>query len=141
MAIEGIKSSVMSQVNRVAEPVTVESPEAVQVKTQQVAPIAGRQAGYESKDGQGKDSNKEEGKNLAEVSPEKVKSAISEINNKIRPTHTQCEFKYHEKTNRISITVRDTNTDEIIKEIPPEKTLDMIAKSLELAGILVDEKR
>ena len=84
---------------------------------------------------------KDEGKNLHEVSPDKVKDAINEINKKIRPTNTQCEFKYHEKTNRISITVRDRETDKVIKEIPPEKTLDMIAKSLELAGILVDEKR
>lgn len=137
MAIEGIKSNVMNQVNRVSEPVSVERPEVVQMKAQQVAPIMGREAGYESKDGQAKD----EGKHLHEVSPEKVKDAINEINKKIRPTNTQCEFKYHEKTNRISITVRDRETDEIIKEIPPEKTLDMIAKSLELAGILVDEKR
>ena len=28
-----------------------------------------------------------------------------------------------------------------IKELPPEKTLDMIAKVWEMAGILVDEKR
>lgn len=136
MAIEGIKSNVMSQMNRTSEPVVVERPE-VQVAAQQVTLVKGREAGYESKDGQERD----EGKNLQDVSPEKVKNAINEINKKIRPTNTQCEFKYHEKTHRISITVRDRETDEVIKEIPPEKTLDMIAKSLELAGILVDEKR
>ncbi len=137
MAIEGIKSSVMSQMNRISEPVTVEKPEVIQVTAQQVAPVVARDSGYEPKDGQAKD----EGKNLQDVSPEKVKGAINEINQKIRPTNTQCEFKYHEKTNRISITVRDRETDEVIREIPPEKTLDMIAKTLELAGILVDEKR
>ena len=136
MAIEGIKSNVMSQMNRTSESVVVERPE-VQMAAQQVAPVKGRESGYESKDGQAKD----EGKNLHEVSPEKVKEAVNEINKKIRPTNTQCEFKYHEQTHRISITVRDRATDEVIKEIPPEKTLDMIAKSLELAGILVDEKR
>ena len=30
---------------------------------------------------------------------------------------------------------------EVIKEYPPEKTLDMIAKVWEMAGIMVDEKR
>ena len=30
---------------------------------------------------------------------------------------------------------------EIIKELPPEKTLDMIAKVWEMAGILIDERR
>ena len=30
---------------------------------------------------------------------------------------------------------------ELAKELPPEKTLDMIAKVWEMAGILVDERR
>lgn len=80
-------------------------------------------------------------KTLQEVSPEKVESALREVNKKIKPTHTECQFAYHEETNRISIKVIDQSTKEVIKEIPPEKTLDMIAKMWEMAGILVDEKR
>lgn len=142
MAIEGIKPNVMSPINnRVSEPVVVNNGENVQVSSPtEAAPVVGRQSGYEPKDGQERNPE-EEKKNLGEVSPDKVKSALSEINKKIKPTHTQCEFSYHEKTKRISITVRDTDTNEVIKEIPPEKTLDMLAKTLELAGILVDVKR
>ena len=139
MAIEGIKSNVMTQVNRVNESVSAECAEPIQVNPQQVVQVTERQSGYEPKDGQ--EQTKDEGKNLQDVSPEKVKNAINEINQKIRPTYTRCEFKFHEQTNRIMITVKDSETDEVIKEIPPEKTLDMIAKTLELAGILVDEKR
>lgn len=82
-----------------------------------------------------------EGVPIQEVSKEKVESALRDINTKIRPTHTQCQFSYHEETKRISIKVLDQDSGEVIREIPPEKTLDMIAKTLELAGILVDEKR
>lgn len=82
-----------------------------------------------------------EGVPIQEVSKEKVESALRDINTKIRPTHTECQFSYHEETKRIAIKVLDQDTGEVIREIPPEKTLDMIAKSLELAGILVDEKR
>lgn len=78
---------------------------------------------------------------IQEVSKEKVENALRDINAKIRPTRTECQFSYHEKTKRICIKVLDQDTGEVIREIPPEKTLDMIAKSLELAGILVDEKR
>ncbi len=74
-----------------------------------------------------------------EVTTEQVKSAVDSINNQLR--RTSCSFKYHEETNRISITVRDKDTDEVIREIPPEKALDMIAKAWELAGLMVDEKR
>ena len=78
---------------------------------------------------------------IQDVAPEKIKSAISEVNQKIKPTRTQCEFSYHEDTHRIAIKVIDESTKEVIREIPPEKTLDMIAKVMDLAGILVDEKR
>lgn len=74
-----------------------------------------------------------------EVSTEQVKSAVENINNQLR--RTSCSFKYHEETNRISITVKDKDTDEVIREIPPEKALDMIAKAWELAGLVVDERR
>lgn len=83
----------------------------------------------------------DEGIPIQEVSKEKVENAIRDINAKIRPTHTECQFSYHEATKRISIKVLDQDSGEVIREIPPEKTLDMIAKTLELAGILVDEKR
>lgn len=83
----------------------------------------------------------DDGVPIQEVSKEKVENAIRDINAKIRPTHTECQFSYHEATRRISIKVLDQESGEVIREIPPEKTLDMIAKTLELAGILVDEKR
>ena len=59
----------------------------------------------------------------------------------LRMEHTRCEYSYHKQTNRVSIKVIDRDTDEVIREIPPEKSLDMLQKMWELAGILVDEKR
>lgn len=154
MAIEGIKSTVMSsqqsQPVRKAEPVSVDSTQVIPQDSSQQAAInvSARLDNYDQKrDGDEKDpykrdpNKKDEGKELQEVSPEKVQDALSEINKKIAPTQTECSFKYHEKTHRISITVKDKETDKVIREIPPEKTLDMLAKTLELAGILVDEKR
>ena len=41
----------------------------------------------------------------------------------------------------VTIKIIDKETKKVIKELPPEKTLDMIAKVWEMAGILVDEKR
>lgn len=80
-----------------------------------------------------------------EVTAEQVKDAVEDINKRIRQAnpmhHTACSFKYHDETNRISITVKNTDTDEVIREIPAEKALDMLAKAWELAGLMVDEKR
>lgn len=143
MAIEGIKNSVMSQMTRVEPAAPVENVEAVTTASaQNFAPVVAAQGSGDQSTGQKKEQEgKEDQRDIQDVSPEKVKSAIADINKKIQPTHTQCEFKYHEQTHRISITVRDSDTNKVIKEIPPEKTLDMIAKTLELAGLLVDEKR
>jgi flagellar protein FlaG len=82
-----------------------------------------------------KDYNGQEQK---EPDLEQIKKAVENINKKI---NTEAVFGIHEGTNRVTIKLVDKNTKETIKELPPEKTLDMIAKVWEMAGILVDEKR
>ena len=68
-----------------------------------------------------------------------INDAVSKAN--LRMEHTRCEYSYHKKTNRVSIKVINADTDEVIREIPPEKSLDMLQKMWEMAGILVDERR
>ena len=68
-----------------------------------------------------------------------VKRAVEEINR--RSKNSEAVFGIHEETNRVTIKIVDKETKEIIKEFPPEETLDMIAKVWELAGLMVDEKR
>ena len=53
---------------------------------------------------------------------------------------TMFEMKVHEKTNAIVVKVLNKETGEVIREIPPEKTLDLVAKMMEFAGLLVDER-
>ena len=54
--------------------------------------------------------------------------------------HSAAKFGIHEKTNRITIKLVDKETQKVIKEIPPERTLDLLAKRMELAGVMVDAK-
>jgi flagellar protein FlaG len=68
-----------------------------------------------------------------------IKKAVEDINKKAN--NTEAVFGIHEATNRVTIKIVDKDSKKVIKELPPEKTLDMIAKVWELAGILVDEKR
>lgn len=76
----------------------------------------------------------------AQQQSEQLKKAIAEMNKKINNSNEEAVFGVHEDTNRIMIKIMDKDTKEVIKEFPPEKTLDMIAKIWEMAGILVDEK-
>lgn len=81
-----------------------------------------------------------ESKKKKEPTEKQIKSALEQANQQAKLKHTACEFTYDEETKRISITVKDKETDEVIREIPGEETLEMISKMWELAGLLVDEK-
>lgn len=70
---------------------------------------------------------------------EKIKKAVDDINKK--SMNSEAVFGIHEQTNRITIKIVDKQTKEVIKELPPEKTLDLIAKAWEMAGLMVDERR
>ncbi len=93
-------------------------------------------------DGNGSQQQQAAGSRKAQVQQqsEQLKKAIAEMNRKINNSNEEAVFGVHEDTNRIMIKIMDKETKEVIKEFPPEKTLDMIARIWEMAGILVDEK-
>ena len=83
----------------------------------------------------------ENGPQSKDPSANTIHSVVSEANQKMRMSKTRCEYSYDEPTKRVSIKVYDKDTDELIREVPPEKSLEMLQKMWELAGIIVDEKR
>lgn len=94
------------------------------------------------KEGQENGQNGPEGntpKEQQQINSEQIKKAVENLNKNL--SHSEAVFGIHEETNRVTIKIVDKDTKEVIKELPPEKTLDMIAKAWELAGILVDERR
>lgn len=50
------------------------------------------------------------------------------------------EFSIHEKTNDVLVKLVNRQTGEIVKEIPSEKIVDLIAFMCEKAGLIVDKK-
>lgn len=91
--------------------------------------------------GTGADAQAQEQAENEENTSRRIKSAVDHANQTMRHAKTKCEFSYHEETKRVSIKVIDEETEEVIREIPPEETLEMISKMWELAGLMVDEKR
>ena len=88
----------------------------------------------ESNTRQNDTNQQDEEKNL-----ENIKKAVENLNKSMK--NTSAVYGIHEGTNRVTIKLVDKQTKEVIKELPPEKTLDMISKVWEMAGMLVDEKR
>ena len=87
-----------------------------------------------------RDENKEQQeRENTKAENEAIKNAVDKLNKNM--FNSEAVFGIHEGTNRVTIKIVDKDTKKVIKELPPEKTLDMIAKMWEMAGILVDEKR
>jgi flagellar protein FlaG len=53
---------------------------------------------------------------------------------------TNAELSVHDATNTIMIKIVNSDTGELIREIPSEKTLDIVAKLIEVNGLLIDKK-
>ena len=143
MTIEPI-SSVMtvqaqgSVVQKPQAPVQAEKPENANSSVQAAEQIDKTTSVVENAQEKGQadsgDQNKEQ-----QPSHEQIRKAVEKLNRSMQ--NTEAVFGIHEDTNRVTIKILDKSTKEVIKELPPEKTLDMIAKVWELAGILVDERR
>jgi len=67
-------------------------------------------------------------------------NAIESANEEIIVYGKRFEFSIHEETKHIVVKVIDVATEEVIREIPPEKILDLIASLWEISGLIVDER-
>jgi flagellar protein FlaG len=75
------------------------------------------------------------------ISEKMLTGIVKEANKALVAAQRELEFSVHEKTKDIIVRVINTETKEVIREIPPEKILDLVASILEMAGLLVDERR
>ncbi len=148
MTIEPLSSAMTYQAQTVAKPQTVtpvntEVPENGQTVNvdETTAAVSQPQAQDEKSGSDSSTSQQQQAAKNAQATPDQLKKKIEELNKKINNSNEVAMFGIHEETNRITIKIMDKDTKEVIKEFPPEKTLDMIAKLWEMAGILVDEKR
>lgn len=86
-----------------------------------------------------KDGNRDDSQAQQTISENsQIRKAVDEINKKAH--NSEAVFGIHDATNRVTIKIVDKDTKKVLKEYPPEKTLDMIAKVWEMAGLLVDQK-
>lgn len=145
MAIEPLSSAMTYQAQttqqaKPAQKTVVENTEvATPEQTNAYDATTAKVAAAEKQDSQnGQDSSQNNAANQ-QATNEQIKKAVENLNKNL--SNSEAIFGIHDATNRVTIKIVDKETKEVIKEIPPEKTLDMIAKAWELAGILVDEKR
>ncbi|WP_203245962.1 flagellar protein FlaG [Sporosarcina beigongshangi] len=71
---------------------------------------------------------------------DKAKQMTDSMNTFLASANTQLRFKFHDKLNEYYVTIIDSNTDEVIREIPSKKLMDIHAAMREFVGLLVDRK-
>ena len=149
MALEPISSAMTFNAQPIAQQITAPKPaeksadEFTEGSMQNVAQPADNITlqvnAAQAKDGESGNQQGNPQEQQPSASAEAVKKAVEEMNKKM--ANSVAQFGIHEETNHITIKIVDKETKKVIKELPPEETLDMIAKVWEMAGLLVDEKR
>jgi flagellar protein FlaG len=93
-------------------------------------------------DSQKKDSFSviEEKKGIQEISKEQLEEIVKGMNEFLQPSHTSLKFELHDELKEYYVQIIDERTDEIIREIPPKKLLDMYAAMMQFVGLIVDQK-
>ena len=74
------------------------------------------------------------------ISKEMLENKVDKMNEILAPTTTSIKYRLHEELNVYYVQVLDTNSKEVLKEIPNRKFLDMYASMAELMGLVVDDK-
>lgn len=144
MAIEPISSimTVQAQGSVIQKPQTAPAEKvdvaAASQATQEAAKVDSTINAIENAQEKGASNNGEQQKEST-ASQKQLREAVSQMRKNL--TNEEAVFGFHDDTNRVTIKIVDKKTKEVIKELPPEKTLDMIARVWDMAGILVDEKR
>jgi len=70
----------------------------------------------------------------------RLERVVKELNRSLETHQRYMSIDTHEATGRIMVAVHNTDTQEVIREFPPEKVLDAHASLLEVAGLIVNTR-
>lgn len=77
---------------------------------------------------------KEPAKNL-----KSVEKAVELLNKTMESYNTEIRFTMHKKSGEFMVKIVNTRDNTVIREIPPESVLDMVAYFKEVLGLIVDK--
>lgn len=72
---------------------------------------------------------------------EEIHNYVDMLNSSADKLNERISFSYNKKTHRIVMKVIDSETEEVIREIPPKAMMKLLEHIQEHLGMLVDESR
>ncbi|MEW5785213.1 MAG: flagellar protein FlaG [Bacillota bacterium] len=126
MKIDGIDPLVMDRIKDTAKPVVKEAEKA--------QPHGGVR--HREKAGAGRPAAVER-----ESLSNELDEGLRKLNDTAEAFNLSLRFHLHRDSDRWMVQVVDMRDNEVIREIPPEKVLNMVAQIQNLIGVLLDERR
>lgn len=75
------------------------------------------------------------------TSMEELEESLEKLNSTAEAFNVKLKFSIDERTDRIVVKVIERDTEKVIREIPPEQVLNMVAQIQNLIGVFVDARR
>lgn len=72
---------------------------------------------------------------------EDLQDAVEKVNITADTFNISLRFRIHEESERIMVQVVNLENNEVIKEIPPEKILNVVAQIQNIIGLFIDTRR
>ncbi|MCL5780239.1 flagellar protein FlaG [Desulforamulus profundi] len=74
-----------------------------------------------------------------EFNKDQVQQAVNKMNRTMETYSTELRFQLHEKSGEYIVKLINTKDNLVIREIPPERVLNMVAYFKEMLGLVVDK--
>jgi flagellar protein FlaG len=86
-------------------------------------------------------SDKIKAENNITLTKDNIDNLVDTLNSAAKSINERVSFSFHEKTNRVIMKFTNTDTNEVIREIPPKEMIRLLEHMHELIGMFVDESR
>ncbi|WP_096156608.1 flagellar protein FlaG [Bacillus sp. FJAT-45066] len=70
----------------------------------------------------------------------RIEHVVDGMNDFLLPMNVSIKFEFHEELDRYYVKVVDSETEDVVREIPSEEFLNMYASMAEFMGLFVDKK-
>ena len=85
------------------------------------------------------DNSSVDAKNAAMASANNLSAAVDELNDEMSSRDVSLRFRVDQDSEDVIVSVVDQESDEVIREIPPEEVVRMRERIKEMAGLLLEE--
>lgn len=75
-----------------------------------------------------------------ELTKEQTVELTDAMNQFLASIDIELRFQFHDQLNEYYVTIVDSKTNEVVREVPPKKMMDMYAAMKDFIGLFVDKK-